>query len=122
MTALSAKPWLQKRKQLFFHLIFRLHIICDVPQKKGATYLREFPQTFPQFPASIPTKCLQFPSIHNPQFPVFHNFPHFPVSRNFLRFPAFSQISQPSIFHNYFDDFPAFSRKIPLRFPQNSHK
>ena len=36
--------------------------ICDVPQEKGATYLREFPQTFSQFPASIPTKFPQFPA------------------------------------------------------------
>ena len=41
-------------------------IICDVPQEKGATYLREFPQTFLQFPASIPTK---FPQLTTRNFP-----------------------------------------------------
>ena len=54
--------------------------ICDVPQEKGATYLREFAgnshnflTTFPKlsrnFPASPHNYSHKIPESHNPQFP-----------------------------------------------------
>ena len=58
--------------------------ICDVPQEKGATYLREFagnshnfPTTFPQlsrnFPETFPHLPTTIPESHNPQFPGSRN-------------------------------------------------
>ena len=80
----------------------------DVPQEKGATYLREFPQTFPQFPASIPTKFPQFSASHNPQFPAFsRNFP-FPTNSRFSRFPVSRNFS--NLTNLNFSQFPAISR------------
>ena len=71
-----------QNKNIYF--VVCLIIICDVPQEKGATYLREFagnshnfpttfpklsrnfPETFPHLPTTIPTK---FPNLTTRNFP-----------------------------------------------------
>ena len=81
--------------------------ICDVPQDKGATNLREFagiPTKFLGFPATIPTK---FPLLISRDFP-------FPAISRFPQIPAISRFSHPAISCNF--PFLAFSQD--LYFPQ----
>ena len=48
-------------------------LYCDVPQEKGATYLREDAGNSHNFPTTFPQLSRNFPESHNPQFPGSRN-------------------------------------------------